>query len=90
MKKALSPRAPRLRPLDTPSPLRVLADDEGTPTHLRLKGRVHRVAGVQERWCIDDEWWREPIHRTYFSLALEDGRVITLFQDRMSGRWSQQ
>jgi hypothetical protein len=46
---------------------------------VRLPGKTaRRVESVQERWRIDDEWWRESISREYRSVVLDDGRVNTL------------
>jgi hypothetical protein len=46
---------------------------------------------VQDTWRIDDEWWRErPVSRVYRRLALEDGRVVTVYEDLVSGRWAMQ
>ena len=49
------------------------------------------VAAMQDRWRIDDEWWRHrPVSRLYFSLLLEDGQKVTVFRDLVSGRWAKQ
>jgi hypothetical protein len=45
------------------------------------------VAAVADRWRIDDEWWRNPVSRLYRRLVLADGRVLTVFEDRVAGRW---
>jgi len=46
---------------------------------------------VLETWRIDDEWWRErPLSRLYFSLLLEDGRVMRVYQDLIRLRWASQ
>jgi len=56
-----------------------------------LSGHRYAVEAVLETWRIDDEWWREwAVSRLYFSLLLEDGRTITVYQDLVSGRWWQQ
>jgi hypothetical protein len=40
------------------------------------------VASVQDRWRLDDEWWRErPISRLYHALVLEDGTLLTVYHD---------
>ena len=77
----------RLRPLKSPSPVRVRTDDEGLPTELHQKGKRLRVMAVRERWRIDDEWWRVPISRKYYALVLEDGRPVILFRDLVTGGW---
>ncbi len=81
----------RIRPLNRPRPLRVEAGEKGWPTAVYLSARRWAVEAMLETWRIDDEWWRKrPISRLYFSLLLEDGRVLTVFQDAMSGRWAMQ
>lgn len=76
------------RPLGQPRPVTVRTDEDGEPVHVRLPGKPsRRVAVVRERWCIDDEWWREPISREYRSVVLDDGRVVTLYHDLSDGSW---
>ncbi|HET9948554.1 MAG TPA: hypothetical protein VFQ22_06510 [Longimicrobiales bacterium] len=66
----------------------VRTDEHGVPVHVRLPGRTaRRVEAVRERWRIDDEWWREPISREYFSLTLDDGRALTLYHDLTDDAW---
>ena len=92
------PRTParphRLRPLREPRPVAVEADDEGWPVAVMLRGRRLRVLQVQDAWRIDDEWWRErPVSRVYYEVALEDGRVMTVYEDlvrKLNGRWHTQ
>jgi len=84
-------RAHRLRPLNQPRPIRVETDESGEPQAVVLERERLAVAAVQDRWRIDDEWWRErPVSRLYFSLLLEDGRVVTVYRDLVSGRWAKQ
>ena len=66
------------------------ADGEGRPVAVTLRpGERLSVAEVQDVWRIDDEWWRErPVSRLYWRLGLEDGRVLTLYRDLVSGRWA--
>ncbi len=49
---------------------------------------MRNIASIQDRWRIDDEWWREaPLSRMYYQLQLEGGRVVTVYQDLMGGAW---
>jgi hypothetical protein len=83
-------RAHRLRPLNRARPIRVQVDEPGEPKAVVL-GREHlAVAAVQDRWRIDDEWWRKEVSRVYFELALEDGRTLTIYRDVATGTWFQQ
>ena len=82
-----------LRPLGVPSQVDVEVDSAGLPTAVRRRAwRAARpVARVQDRWRIDDEWWRErPISRAYFDLLLAQGDVVTVYQDLVDGTWHEQ
>jgi error-prone DNA polymerase len=82
-----------LRPLNTPSPIRVVADPDGRPLSLQKPGwsKPRTVVEVQDRWRIDDEWWREQaISRLYYTLLLEDERLVTVYHDLISDRWFEQ
>ena len=83
-------RAHRLRPLNRARPIRVEADESDEPQAVVLGRERLAVAAVQNRWRIDDEWWRKEVSRLYFSLLLEDGRTLTIYRDLVTGRWSQQ
>jgi len=84
-------RAHRLRPLNRPKPIQVETDESGEPRAVVLGRERLAVAAVQDRWRIDDEWWRErPVSRMYYSLLLEDGRVVTVYQDLIGLRWARQ
>jgi hypothetical protein len=77
----------KLRALNEPRPIRVRASDEGRPQAVMEGSRSRRVEVVRECWRIDDEWWRRPISRLYFSVVLENGKSLTLFQDLVQGGW---
>lgn len=81
-------RRPRLKPLGRPKAVTVRTDEQGDPEFVRLPGKpARRVAVVRERWRIDDEWWRHAISRDYRTIVLDDGAVITLYQDLLDGSW---
>ena len=83
-------RSYRLRPLNQPRPIRVEADELGEPQAVVLGHECLAVAAVQDRWRIDDEWWRKEVSRLYFSLLLEDGRVVTVYHDLLKDQWRRQ
>ena len=84
-------RAHRLRPLNQARPIRVEADESGEPRGVVLGRERLAVAAVQDRWRIDDEWWRgQAVSRLYFSVLLEDGRILAIYCDLITGRWFQQ
>ena len=77
----------RLRPLNTPVPVR-LRVDAGVPREVLQRAGWRRVDLVEEVWRVDDGWWRpSPVARTYFRLALESGHVITLYRNDLEGTW---
>ena len=67
-----------------------VAAQEGRPFVVRLKKRPVLVRDVVNVWRIDEEWWRKPISRLYFSLELENGARITVFRDLVAGAWYRQ
>ncbi len=79
--------AEALRPLNAPRPLRVRTGRGGRPRLLYLKGGMRKVRQILEIWQVDDEWWRDPISRRYARLALEDGRIVTVYRDLIRRRW---
>ena len=95
------PRAPqgahRIIPVSLPAPLEVECDAAGLPAQIHVFAKqlgteceMH-VEAIQSCWRIDDEWWREtPVTRLYYTLLLEDGRLITVFRDLTSGEWYEQ
>ena len=87
MKRPSTTSPARLRPLDAPRPVQVRTNAHGLAEAVRVEGTVLRVLSIRERWRIDDEWWRDPIHRMYHQVVLEDGRVATLYRDLVDGRW---
>jgi hypothetical protein len=48
------------------------------------------VIQVEDRWRINDNWWRTEIHREYWQLTLEDGRPLVVFHDLIGGGWYRQ
>jgi|RhiMethySRZTD1v2_1073278.scaffolds.fasta_scaffold3839189_2 hypothetical protein len=80
----------KIRALNLPRPATVEADEKGLPRAVALQGRWLAVDAIFDVWRIDDEWWREPLIRRYFLVALEGGVLRTLFQDLLSGQWYEQ
>ncbi|HYY87712.1 MAG TPA: hypothetical protein VFA49_02870 [Chloroflexota bacterium] len=43
---------------------------------------------MQDRWRLDDEWWREhPIARLYHVLLLDDGSLHVVYRDLATDAW---
>jgi hypothetical protein len=75
-----------LRSLNEPRPIRVEADAHGQPRRVwATSGHAREVSAVQDRWRIDDEWWRErPVARLYHALLLEDGSQLVVYRDLLA------
>ncbi len=78
----------RAGPYD-PEALEVIERD-GKPVTVRVKKQRLKVSGIVNTWRIDEEWWRKPISRLYFLLALENGMRLTVFLDLKKGGWYRQ
>jgi hypothetical protein len=79
--------------LKAPVPVRVRADARGHPLAVQRARwpRPRAVARVQDRWRIDDEWWRErPITRLYHALLLCDGTYLVVYRDLHTDAWFEQ
>jgi hypothetical protein len=73
--------------------MEVQADAQGHPMAVRKRGwpRPRRVAAIQDRWRIDDEWWRErPVSRWYYLILLDHGALLTLYHDLLANTWFEQ
>lgn len=80
-------RAHRLRPLNRAKPIQVEADESGEPQAVVLGRERLAVAVVQDRWRIDDEWWRNEVSRLYYRLILASNQVLTAYRDVTTTRW---
>jgi hypothetical protein len=84
-------RADTYRPVNVPEPVDV---EEASSFSLPLAVRAPRrqaVVNIEDRWRIDDEWWRqEPISRLYFDVTLESGQRMELYKDLVNGGWFRQ
>jgi hypothetical protein len=76
-----------IRLLNQPQPLAVEADERDLPRWVGVGISRQRVTRIVDVWRIDDEWWRTPLSRRYFLVALDDGVVRTLFHDLIGGGW---
>jgi hypothetical protein len=80
----------RLRALNIPERVDVELDATRQPGVVRTNRNPHdgrRVEAIGEVWRIDDEWWREPIHRRYVEVIFEGGKRVVLFEDLVAKEW---
>ncbi len=88
-------RTDRLRAVNEPRPVAVELNADGQPAAVkkqlrRSDGQETTAAVIEtilESWRIDDEWWRQLISRRYFSVVLEGGGRVVLFEDLVAGEW---
>jgi len=78
------------RALNQPRPVAVTPTPDGEPASVTIGRQTHRVTAIQDRWRIDDLWWRQPLARAYFEAVLDDGRAITLYHDLQQDTWALQ
>ncbi len=84
-----NPEITSVKPLYKPEPLPVKEDPSGSPVRVG-KGRL-LVTAVDDRWRIDDEWWRQdPVSRMYYALILENGERLVVYKDLIAEKWYQQ
>jgi hypothetical protein len=83
-------RTDTYKPVNAPESLKVEEDAAGSPIAVKLK-RQQAVISIEDRWRIDDEWWRtEPISRLYYNVLLASGQRLVLYKDLVNGDWYQQ
>ncbi len=75
--------------LNTPELLPVKEDATGHPINVG-RGNLP-VAGIEDRWRIDDEWWRtEAVSRMYYAVVLKNGMRMVIYKDLISHHWYRQ
>ncbi len=78
----------RLRAINVPQRVEVELDEDGMPTVVKREtGNGKRVETIGEVWRVDDEWWRQPIVRSYVEVVLDGGGRVVLFEDVITGEW---
>lgn len=83
-------RADTYKPVNKPETLKVEEDALGFPVAVRGKQR-QAVTTIEDRWRIDDEWWRTgPISRLYYNVLLASGQRLVLYKDLNTGGWYRQ
>lgn len=79
-----------IRPLNPLKTATVFEGFQGEPI-LVGSSLLLRVSSIEDKWRIDDEWWREhPISRVYYDCLLENGRRLVLVKDLITDTWNRQ
>jgi hypothetical protein len=75
------------KPINIPEPVSVEEDSSALPVAVRMKRR-QVVSTIEDRWRIDDEWWRsEPISRLYYVVLLDSGHRLVLYKNLANKCW---
>jgi hypothetical protein len=83
-------RADTYRPVNIPEPVQVEEDPSGLPLAVRTPRR-QVIQTVEDKWRIDDEWWRlEPVSRLYYEVLLASGQRLVLYKDLINNCWYRQ
>lgn len=83
-------RADTYKPVNAPAALQVEEDTLGLPLAVKQKRR-QAITSIEDRWRIDDEWWRaEPVSRLYYNVLLNSGQRLVLYKDLIGGGWYEQ
>jgi hypothetical protein len=78
------------QPVNSPEPVTVEVDAAGHPAALRIRRR-QPVTSIEDRWRIDDEWWRgETVSRLYYAIRLGSGLPLVVYRDLTTNRWYRQ
>jgi hypothetical protein len=78
------------KPVNLPEPVSVEESADGRPVAVK-SGRRQTVVSIEDRWRIDDEWWRsEPVSRFYYAVLFASGQRLVIFKDLMGGKWYKQ
>jgi hypothetical protein len=86
--KTLCPGA--FKPVNLPEPLKVEEDSTGRPLAIRMPRKLV-VKTIEDRWRIDDEWWRsEPVSRFYYAVMLGSGQRLVIYKDLVLNCWYRQ
>ncbi len=78
------------QPVNAPEAVTVEEDACGLPRAVNLRRR-QSVTAIEDRWRIDDEWWRrEPVSRLYYAVILGSGQRLVIYKDLVNSCWYQQ
>ena len=79
-----------VKPVNLPEPVQVEEESSGGPLAVRMP-RKQVVKAIEDRWRIDDEWWRsEPVSRLYYAVMLASGQRLVIYKDLVLNGWYKQ
>ena len=78
------------RSVNVPEQVQVEEDASVCPRAVRMPRR-QVVAAIDDRWRIDDEWWRrEPVSRLYYAVLLASEQRLVLYKNLTNDCWYRQ
>jgi hypothetical protein len=82
--------ASAFKPVNLPEPVDVEEASGDLPSAV-IGTRKQVIAAIDDRWRIDDEWWRsEPISRIYYSIIFASGQRLVIYKDLINSHWYRQ
>mgnify|MGYP001216044698 FL=1 len=83
-------RADTLKPVNLPEEVWVEENAAGLPAVLKGRRR-QKIIRIEDRWRIDDEWWRsEPVTRFYYAVLLVSGQKVVIYKNLAKNTWHRQ
>ena len=70
---------------DPDPPITVEVDHQGRPAAVTWQRR-EPVREVVNRWRVDDDWWRIPISRAYYTV-ITSTMLLEVYRDDIAGDW---
>ncbi len=76
--------------VNLPEPAAVKEDADGWPSEI-LTPFKQTIVSIEDRWRIDDEWWRaEPLARMYYAVLFKSGQKLVIYKDLVKNEWYRQ
>jgi hypothetical protein len=86
--KTLRPGA--YKSVNLPEAVEVKEDAAGRPLSVLLPPQ-QAIASIEDRWRLDDEWWRaEPLSRMYYAVLFRSGQKLVIYKDLINQGWFKQ
>ena len=69
--------------------IEVDTDEEGRPVGFTWQGQSYRLHQIQQRWQVDNDWWREEgrIWRDYLAVTTTTGLLCVIYRDLAGDGW---
>jgi hypothetical protein len=76
--------------VNLPEAVEVKEDSAGLPLAVLIPPQ-QSIAAIEDRWRIDDEWWRaEPLSRMYYAVLFKSGQKLVIYKDLLKNEWFKQ